>query len=135
MNSEERWPAVSNVEAARDVIYVEGLRVSAFIGVLKSERIRRQDVVFDVEMTTVEGYSEIVRTTGKFVSYADVVEFIEEKAGEENHVGLVEEWAGEVAEFALSNPLVETVMVKVSKPHIIAGAEGVGIRVLRRRPT
>jgi dihydroneopterin aldolase len=120
-------------EEGRDTILIEGLVLPVEIGVLESERGRRQTVRFDVEIGTVPGYRRIVRDTGSYVSYADTVEFIQERAQSCGHVDLVEEWAEAVAEFVLANPLAERVTVKVSKPEIFADAEGVGIRIARRR--
>ena len=121
------------VEDGRDVILIEGLKVAAQIGILDSEKNRTQTVCFDIEMQTVAGYRRIVRETGAFVSYADAVEFILEKAASGEHIDLVEDWADSVAEFALTNELVEEVSVKVTKPDIFDEAAGVGIRVKRRR--
>ncbi|WP_269585390.1 dihydroneopterin aldolase [Roseibium sp. Sym1] len=121
------------VEDSRDTILIEGLLLPAEIGVLDSEKGRRQSVCFDVEIRTVAGYRRIVRETGQFVSYADAVEFIQEKAASGGHVDLVEDWAEAVAAFVLTNPLADQVMVKVTKPDIFEDAAGVGIRIVRKR--
>ncbi|MHA7775411.1 dihydroneopterin aldolase [Roseibium sp. M-1] len=121
------------VEDGQDVILIEGLSLPVEIGVLESEKGRRQTVRFDVEIRTVPGYRKIVCETGAYVSYADTVAFIKEKAATGGHIELVEEWAEAVAAFALSNPLADRVTVKVSKPDIFDEAEGVGIRISRRR--
>lgn len=121
------------LEKGRDTILIEGLLLPTEIGVLDSEKGRRQAVRFDVEIVTVPDYRKIVRETGQYVSYADTVEFIQGKAATGGHVELVEEWAEAVAEFALGNPLAEEVSVKVTKPDIFDDASGVGIRVTRRR--
>jgi len=121
------------VEEGQDTILIEGLLLPVEIGVLESEKGRPQTVRFDVEIRTVTGYRAIVRDTGTFVSYADTVAFIQEKAASGGHVDLVEDWAEAVAEFVLANPLADRVTVSVSKPEIFAEAEGVGIRITRRR--
>ncbi|MEM5585492.1 dihydroneopterin aldolase [Roseibium sp. AS2] len=126
-----REPGAS-VEDGRDTIVIEGLAVPAEIGVLDSEKGRRQAVRFDVEIRTVPDYRRIVRETGRYVSYADTVTFICDKAAAGGHVELVEDWAEAVADFVLSNPLAESVTVKVTKPEIFAEADGVGIRISRR---
>jgi len=120
-------------EDGQDVILIEGLCLPVEIGVLDSEKGRRQTVRFDVEIRTVPGYRQLVRETGAYVSYADTVAFIMEKAAIGGHVELVEEWAEAVAAFALKNPLADRVTVKVTKPDIFKEAEGVGIRITRRR--
>ncbi len=121
------------VEAAADVILVDDLRVQARIGVHDVERERPQSVRFDVAIETVSGYLDQAMETDAYVSYADVVAFIEAKAERGGHVRLVEEWAASVADFVLENPLVAQVTVSVLKTEIFARAGGVGIRIVRRR--
>lgn len=121
------------VEAAPDVIVIDNLQVQAHIGVHDFEHEQPQAVRFDVEIETVPGYLSHVRETGEFVSYADVVDYIETKAASGTHVRLVEEWAASVADFVLDNPLVGRVSVSVLKTEIFERAAGVGIRIVRRR--
>lgn len=121
------------VEDGPDIILIENLLVPAQIGVLESEKGRSQAVRFDVEIETISGYHQVVADSGTYVSYADTVTFIHEKAQQGGHVELVEEWAEAVAEFVLSNPLAARVTVRVTKPDIFENAAGVGIQVTRRR--
>lgn len=121
------------VEDGQDIILIEGLCIPAEIGVLESEKGQTQALCFDVEIRTVPGYRNIVSKTGSYVSYADTVFFIKEKATSGVHVELVEEWAEAVAAFVLENPLAEHVSVKVTKPEIFDEADRVGIRITRRR--
>lgn len=141
MTSSSHQPSPAEAPAAEkrlqedgpDTILIEGLLLPAEIGVLDSEKGRRQSVRFDVEIRTVPDYRRIVCETGQYVSYADAVGFIQDKAAAGGHVDLVEEWAEAVAEFVLENPLVDRVTVKVTKPDIFEDAAGVGIRIVRKR--
>ena len=121
------------VEDGHDLIVIDNLCLQTEIGVLDSEKGRSQSVRFDVEIRTVENYRTIVKRTGTYVSYADTVFYIQEKAASGGHVELVEEWAEAVAEFVLQNPLAERVTVKVTKPDIFENAAGVGVRIARKR--
>jgi 7,8-dihydroneopterin aldolase/epimerase/oxygenase len=118
---------------APDRIIVDGLVVDAFIGVHDFERERRQRVRFDVEIDTVDDYADRVRATGAYVSYADVVEFVQARAASDDHVDLVETWAEDVAGFALRNELAQAVRVTVQKLDIFEAAAGVGITIERHR--
>lgn len=131
--SSELAPAPSVVAGRPDRIVVSALEVDAFIGVLDTERLAPQRVRFDVEVDTVPEYAEIVRLTGEYVSYADIVEFIEQRAATDDHVELVETWAEDVAGFVLRNRLAAAVRVTVVKPDIFDGVEGVGVTIERRR--
>lgn len=127
-------PSTATIVAGRpDRIVVTDLVVDAFIGVHDFERLERQRVRFDVEVDTVDGYADIVRSTGRYVSYADVVGFIESQAADGGHVELVETWADDVASFVLRNELAATVRVRVSKLDIFDRAAGVGVSIERRR--
>jgi dihydroneopterin aldolase len=126
-------PTSSARPGTPDRIVVNGLVVQAYIGVHDFERDARQRVRFDVQIDTVDDYAERVRTAGAYVSYADVVEFIEARAGSDEHVELVETWAENVAVFALRNELAASVRVTVQKLDIFAAAEGVGVTIERHR--
>ncbi len=125
--------SIGLVEDGPDVVLIENLLVPAEIGVLDSEKGRGQTVRFDVEIETVAGYRRVVRESGTYVSYADTVTFIQDKAQRGGQIELVEEWAEAIAEFVLSNPLASRVTVKVTKPDIFEDAGGVGIRVTRKK--
>ncbi len=130
----EITPRHSAIAAGRpDRILVTGLVVDTYIGVYDVERLERQRVRFDVEVDTVDDYAETVRLTGDYVSYADIVEYIEHRAAEGDHVELVETWAEDVAMFVLANELATAVRVTVQKTDIFDSAEGVGITIERRR--
>jgi dihydroneopterin aldolase len=116
-----------------DRIVVSGLVVETYIGVHDFEHDARQRVRFDVEIDTVDDYADRVREFGAYVSYADVVEFIEARAASGEHVELVETWAEDVAFFALRNELARSVRVTVQKLDIFAAAEGVGVAIERLR--
>ncbi len=114
-----------------DRVIVRGLVVAAFIGVFDHERLDRQRVRFDVDIETVPDYGRIVRDTGRYVSYADVVEYIESRAGSDEHVELVETWADDVARVVLRNELATRVHVTVQKLDIFDAADGVGVTITR----
>jgi len=121
--------------SAPDRIVVRGLVVNTFIGVFDFERDARQRVRFDVEVDTIDGYADIVHTTGDYVSYAHIVEFIEGRAASEDHVVLVETWAEDIATFVLGNELADAVRVSVQKLDIFDAADGVGVQIVRQRNT
>lgn len=119
--------------ARPDTIVIRGLTVEASIGVLPEERSRRQRVSFDIEIHTVPGYAAAVSATGRYVSYADTVQFIRALAAHGGHIDLVEDWAERVATFVLANDMVASVRVSVLKPEIFEDAQGVGIVIERAR--
>ena len=129
----ELSPIQSATALTPDRIIVRGLVVETFIGVHDFEHDAPQRVRFDVDVHTVDDYADVVRATGAYVSYADIVEYVERRAATGEHVELVETWADDVAVFALENELAVRVVVSVQKLDIFDAAEGVGIVVERRR--
>ena len=121
------------VEDDQDVIIIENLLLQTHIGMLESERRRTQTVCFTVEIRTVSDYRKIVQETGQYIPYADAVDFMQKKAASGEHVDLVEQWAEDIANFALQNPLADRVTVTVLKPDIFRDADGGGIRIVRKR--
>ena len=117
-----------------DRIIVNGLVVDASIGVHDFEHEAPQRVRFDIAIDTVDDYADRVRTTGAYVSYADIVEYVMTRAASGEHVELVETWAEDVAAAALRNELAQAVHVTVQKLDIFDSADGVGITIERRRP-
>jgi 7,8-dihydroneopterin aldolase/epimerase/oxygenase len=126
-------PAPSSRPGVPDRIVVNGLVVDTSIGVHDFELDAPQRVRFDIEIDTVDDYADRVRATGAYVSYADIVEFIQARAASGDHVVLVETWAEDVADFALRNELAQAVRVTVQKLDIFDAADGVGIAIERRR--
>jgi dihydroneopterin aldolase len=118
-----------------DRVIVRGLVVEAFIGVFDFERHDRQRVRFDVEVETVPDYRRMVRDEGRYVSYADIVDYIETRAASDEHVELVETWADDVAAVALENELATRVHVTVQKLDIFGAADGVGVSITRGSST
>ena len=118
---------------SHDRIIIRGLHVEAFIGVHDHEKQTRQAIRFDIEIETVRDYADIVRETGRYVSYGDAVAYINDRAASDEHVELVETWADDVATYVLANDLVSAVRVSVQKTEIFENAAGVGIVIERRR--
>lgn len=133
MHSDLAHSPLTFVAGHPDRVVVRALVVDAFVGVHAFERLERQRLRFDVEVDTIDGYADIVRATGRYVSYADIVEYVEQRASTTDHVELVETWADDVATFVLGNDLAAVVRVRVTKPDIFDGADGVGVAIERRR--
>ena len=131
-------PTSNGARRARDAdpdrIIVNGLVVDTSIGVHDFEHEAPQRVRFDIAIDTVDDYADRVRTTGAYVSYADIVEYVMTRAASGEHVELVETWAEDVAAAALRNELAQAVHVTVQKLDIFDSADGVGITIERRRP-
>ena len=115
------------------VIVVDDMRMRIFIGVLAQERLARQEVAVSLCMLVRDAGPSRSDALADHVSYADVVAKLRQRGQSSRHTNLVETLAEECAEFALADPRVESVIVDVRKPEIIAEARGVGVIIHRHR--
>ena len=108
-------------------VLIEDLRLQLFIGVNPEEKVAHHHMYADQHLLARDELAD-------HVSYADVVAKLRERGQSARHVNLVETLAEETAELALAEPRVESVIVAVRKPNIVAEAKGVGVVIHRRRP-
>jgi len=115
-------------------IVVDDLRLDVFIGVHEHERQARQQVSITLHMF-VRDDAATARSDdlADHVSYADVIARLKERASSRRHTQLVETLAEEVADLALVDGRVESVVVDVRKTQIIPEAKGVGVIIRRQR--
>ena len=114
-------------------IVIDDLRLNLFIGVHEHEKQARQEVSITIHMFVPEAASARSDSLADHVSYSDVVTKLKERAKSTRHTNLVETLAEEVADFALADPRVESVVVEVRKTQIVPEAKGVGVIINRRR--
>jgi dihydroneopterin aldolase len=110
-------------------VFVEGLRVSAQIGINSHEKGRRQDLVVDVELE-VEG--ETWRSIRRTVNYERILAHARAVA-EEGHIDLVETFAWKLATACLAEPGAVRVRVRVEKPEALAPHASAGIQITATR--
>jgi dihydroneopterin aldolase len=116
-------------------IVVEDLRLEMFIGVHEFEKRARQPVSVTVYMLVPDAGPTRSDDLADYVSYADIVERLQERAKSAAHINLVETLAEEVAELALADGRVASVVVDVRKTAIIPEAKSVGVIIRRQRAT
>jgi 7,8-dihydroneopterin aldolase/epimerase/oxygenase len=116
-------------------IVVDDLRLELFIGVHEFEKRARQPVSVTVYMLVPDAGPTRSDDLADHVSYADIVDRLKEREKSSGHVNLVETLAEEVAELALADARVASVVVDVRKTAIIPEARSVGVIIRRRRET
>lgn len=116
-----------------DIIFIEGLKTEAIIGIYDWEREQRQPLIFDIEMQlpiAQAAQSDAIEDT---VSYKQVSDEIIELV-ENNDFELLESLAESLCNHILSHhPAVQSVSLKVNKPQAVPQADGVGIKIRRSR--
>ena len=113
-------------------LYIHGLKLSWFIGILDFEYERSQIVVFDIDMDVVVPKKEEDMSVENIVCYKSIVDSIK-ALREQGHVRLVETLAHRVAHVCLRDRRVVCVSVKLSKPNAVPEAENVGVIIKKRQ--
>jgi dihydroneopterin aldolase len=116
-----------------DAILLNGIQVSAALGVTAAERAMRRPVLLDLEVGVDlgrAGQTDRIRDT---VHYARIYEVVEDVASHQEHK-LVEALGERIACAVLSKFDVDWVTITVRKVKPIAGVlDTCGVRITRRR--
>jgi dihydroneopterin aldolase len=113
-------------------VFIEGLEVSASIGVHPHEHETRQRVLVDVALDMTGAPTPKHDRLAETADYEALARVIEEMA-REGHVQLVETLAERIARAALRDPRVVKARVRVAKPAALANARAVGCEVVVER--
>ena len=120
-------------EIGQRCVVIDDLRLRFFIGVHEHEKRARQEVAITVHMFVPEAGAPRSDDLADYVSYADIVDQLKQRAASTRHTNLVETLAEEVAALALADPRVVSAVVDVRKTEIIPEAKGVGVIIHRQR--
>jgi dihydroneopterin aldolase len=125
------WPILP--PPGQRCIVIDDLRLEMFIGVNEHEKRARQEVSISVLMLVADAGSMRSDALADVVSYSDIIARLKERAGSARHVNLVETLAEEVADLALADARVGSVLVDVRKTKIVPEAKSVGVTIHRQR--
>jgi dihydroneopterin aldolase len=114
-------------------VVVDDLRLRFLIGVHEHEKRARQEVSITIHMFVAESPGPPSDDLTDYVSYADIVDQLKQRAASTRHVELVETLAEEVAALAFADPRVASAIIDVRKTEIIPEAKGVGVIIHRQR--
>ncbi len=115
-----------------DKIVITDLLTRGHIGVPAEERVNPQDLLINLTL-----YAD-VRRSGESDNVKDTVDYSwvskeVVKLVEKNTRHTVEALAADIANFCLNIPLVQTVRIRVEKPHRVRFTQSVGVEIERSR--
>ncbi|MCL1825832.1 MAG: dihydroneopterin aldolase [Betaproteobacteria bacterium] len=110
-------------------IFIEGLRVDAWVGIYARERVAVQTVEFDLNFGIPEAATIHDDITGS-IDYAKVIGVIRAELAE-RHFNLIETLGEFVADLLCARFSVPWVKVWVSKPGVVKEARRVGAYIQR----
>jgi len=115
-----------------DTIFVKQLRLEAWIGLYRHEKIAPQTVEIDLEIAVPGNRVFKTGKVGDTVDYGVVVEHIRALLSKERF-GLVENLAERVAEMILADFKAPRVKVSIAKLGVLREARHVGVAIERSR--
>ncbi len=118
--------------SAMDIVFIQGLKIDTVIGIYDWEREIRQDIVFDIEMSSNNGAAANTDNIDQAVNYHAVCDRLcDYVRGSEFQ--LVETLAEEVCRIIINEFGVKWVKLKLNKGEAVTGAVGVGVIIERTK--
>lgn len=116
-----------------DIIFIQGLKTQAIIGIYDWERENRQPLIFDIEMSLPiksAAASDNIHDTVDYKRVSDeVIELVKNSRFE-----LLESLCETLCQHILNqHPAVQKIQLKVSKPQAVAATDTVGLIITRTR--
>ena len=113
--------------------FIKGLLVRCHIGINEEEQKNAQDILINVELTTDMSDAIATDDLSKTADYVPAYWHILEIA-QNSRYNLIETLGNAVAEYCFSyNNRIQTVTVRVEKPHRFPFLQSVGIEITRSR--
>lgn len=114
-----------------DIIFVRGLQIEAIIGIYDFERIRRQPLIFDIEMAANCRAAAATDHIDQALDYKAVTDRVRDFVGG-SEFQLIETLAERVADILLNEFRVPWLRLSLTKPAAIPVARGgVGLIIER----
>ena len=113
-----------------DIVFIEGLKVDAVIGVYEWERSITQPLVIDIQMSTDISAAAASDDVTKAINYKAVCDDVT-KWCQQSRSGLVEHLAEYLSAQVLATYPCSAITIKVAKPTAISAADAVGVQITR----
>lgn len=119
----------ADAQKAIQHIFIKDLQLMALIGVYEHEKLTRQRVVANIDLTVLER-PQVADQIEHVVCYHKVVKKIETLT-EEGHVNLLETLAENIAASCLEDKRILAIRVRLEKPEALKQAASVGVEIER----
>jgi FolB domain-containing protein len=115
-----------------DKVFIKNLHIQCILGVYDWERDTSREVVVNVELGVDTKPASRSDNLTDCVDYDQLSQQIRALAERARRL-TVEALAEDIANLCLSNSQVQQVMVRVDKPGAVAGADSVGVEIIRSK--
>jgi|SRR5579859_1870249 len=119
-------------EPKLDKIFIKDLLLKLRIGINETERVKKIDILVNVEMWVDTRKASTTQNLNDTVDYS-ILYFQLLQLAETREFILIETLAEEIAQLALTHPLVQKVKVSVEKPGIYKLLKSAGIEIVREK--
>lgn len=113
-----------------DQIFIQQLKLPALIGVYDSEKQAAQQVILDIQLNFDIQAAAVSDQLIDTLDYAQLCQQLADRCLQK-HTELIETLAEDLAKICLADKRVQSVTLKLGKPHAIAQAESVGVHITR----
>ena len=110
-------------------ILIEDLKLNISVGIHSFEKLRKQRVKFNIEITTDANLKADIKS---IVNYESVINIIK-RLTEKKHYELLEELSEEVFDEIFKNKKIKKIRLKIDKLDIIKESKSVGIEVTKTK--
>lgn len=113
-----------------DKLFIKGLMLEAIIGILPQERVEKQKVILDLELTVDIRQAAVSDNIEDTVNYAEIAESIKTWI-DDTRYELLETLAEQIAQLIFKKFNIKGLKLTLCKPAAIPGAQGAGIIIER----
>ena len=110
-------------------ILIEDLILNISVGIHSFEKLKRQRVKFNIEITTDANLKADIKSIVNYESVINIVKRLTEK----KHYELLEELSEEVFDEIFKNKKIKKIRLKIDKLDIIKESKSVGIEVTKTK--
>ena len=110
-------------------VIVKDLILQIFVGIHPFEKIKKQKVKFNIEITTDSNLKSEIKS---IVNYENVINDIK-KITDQKHYELLESLSESIFDEMFKNKRIKKVKLKIEKLEIIKETESVGIEVIKTK--
>ena len=110
-------------------ILIEDLKLNISVGIHSFEKLKKQRVKFNIEITTDANLKADIKS---IVNYESVINIIK-RLTEKKHYELLEELSEEVFDEIFKNKKIKKIRLKIDKLDIIKESKSVGIEVTKTK--
>lgn len=115
-----------------DKVFISNLRIQGILGVYEQERLQTREILVNITLYTKTRRAAQTDHIQDCVDYDQTAKELRALVESAKRF-TVEALAEDIAKLCLSKPGVRKVLVRLDKPGAVAGADSVGVEIIRKK--